>query len=35
LKACPTAIPSIIPSQIGGDDREAAQSFQNFLSKAP
>ena len=35
LKACPAAVPSIIPSQIGGDNREAAQSFQTFLTKAP
>jgi hypothetical protein len=35
LKACPTETPAIIPSQIGGDDREAAQDFQNFLQKAP
>jgi hypothetical protein len=35
LKACPTETPSIIPSQIGGDDREAAQAFQSFLQKAP
>ena len=35
LKACPTVVPSIIPSQIGGDDREAAQDFQTFLQKAP
>src|SRR5262249_14830716 len=31
LKACPTPIPSIVPSQITGDTREAAQNFQNFL----
>jgi hypothetical protein len=35
LKACPTETPAIIPSQIGGDDREAAQAFQTFLQKAP
>ncbi len=35
LKTCPTEIPSIVPSQIGGDAREAAQSFQSFLQKAP
>jgi hypothetical protein len=35
LKACPTNVPAIIPSQIGGDDREAAQAFVNFLQKAP
>ena len=35
LKACPTNVPAIIPSQIGGDDREAAQVFVNFLQKAP
>ncbi len=35
LKSCPTAAPSIIPSQIGGEAREAAQNFQSFLTKAP
>lgn len=35
LKACPTVIPSIIPSQITGESREAAQNFQSFLQKAP
>jgi hypothetical protein len=35
LKACPTAVPAIIPSQIGGDPREAAQTFQSFLQKTP
>jgi hypothetical protein len=35
LKACPSVTPAIIPSQIGGDDREAAQAFQSFLQKAP
>lgn len=35
LRACPTVTPSIIPSQIGGDDREAAQTFQSFLQKTP
>lgn len=35
LKACPTVVPSIIPSQINGDNRDAAQQFQGFLQKAP
>jgi hypothetical protein len=35
LKACPTSVPAIIPSQVGGDNREAAQAFANFLQKAP
>jgi hypothetical protein len=35
LKACPTEVPAIVPSQVGGDTREAAQSFQSFLQKAP
>lgn len=35
LKACPTNVPAIIPSQVGGDDREAAQAFVNFLQKTP
>jgi hypothetical protein len=35
LKACPTDIPAIVPQQITGDTREAAQDFQGFLQKAP
>jgi hypothetical protein len=35
LKACPTVVPSIIPSQITGDKRDASQQFQAFLQKAP
>lgn len=35
LKACPANVPAIIPSQIGGSDREAAQKFVDFLQKAP
>jgi hypothetical protein len=35
LKACPTNIPAIIPSQVGGEEREAAQAFVKFLQKAP
>lgn len=35
LKACPTNIPAIIPSQVQGEDREAAEDFRNFLQKAP
>lgn len=35
LKACPTVVPSIVPSQIGGNNREAAQNFQSFLQKTP
>lgn len=35
LKACPTAIPAIVPQQISGNEREAAQKFVDFLQKAP
>ena len=35
LQACPTNIPAIIPSQITGAEREAAQSFVDFLQKKP
>jgi hypothetical protein len=35
LKACPANVPAIIPSQIGGNDREAAQKFVDFLQKTP
>ncbi len=35
LKACPNNVVAIIPSQIGGEDRDAAQAFVSFLQKAP
>ena len=35
LKACPANIPAIIPQQISGINREAAQLFQTDLQKAP
>jgi hypothetical protein len=35
LKACPTVVPAIIPAQITGENRDAAQQFQSFLQKAP
>ncbi len=35
LKVCPTAVPAIIPQQITGTDREAAQKFVDFLQKGP
>jgi hypothetical protein len=35
LKTCPTVVPSIIPSQITGENRDAAMQFQSFLQKAP
>lgn len=35
LKACPTAVPAIIPQQISGNEREAAQKFVDFLQKTP
>jgi len=35
LKACPANVPAIIPQQITGDHREAAQDFVNVLQKTP
>ncbi len=35
LKACPSEVPAIIPAQITGDEREAAQAFVSFLQKTP
>lgn len=35
LEACPANVPAIIPPQITGNDREAAQAFVDFLQKAP
>ncbi len=35
LKACPAVVPAIIPPQIKGNEREAAQKFVDFLQKAP
>lgn len=35
LKACPTAVPAIIPQPISGNEREAAQKFVDFLQKTP
>lgn len=35
LQGCPAVIPAIIPSQVTGNDREAAQAFVDFLQKAP
>jgi hypothetical protein len=35
LKACPATVPAIIPSQVSGNDREAAQKFVDFLQKTP
>ncbi len=35
LKACPANIPAIIPSQVTGNDRQAAQMFVDFLQKTP
>lgn len=35
LQACPTNIPAIIPAQITGAEREAAQNFVDFLQKKP
>ncbi len=35
LKACPTEVPAIIPPQVSGVQREAAQQFVEYLQKAP
>jgi hypothetical protein len=35
LDACPAVVPAIIPQQISGDQREAAQAFVTYLQKAP
>ena len=35
LKACPTNIPAIIPQQVSGAERQAAQMFVEFLLKSP
>ena len=35
VKACPADIPAIIPQQVSGKEREAAQKFLNFLQKTP
>jgi hypothetical protein len=35
LQGCPAVIPAIIPAQVSGNDREAAQAFVDFLQKAP
>ena len=35
LQACPTNIPAIIPAHVTGVEREAAQSFVDFLQKKP
>jgi ABC-type uncharacterized transport system auxiliary subunit len=34
VKACPANVPAIIPPQINGPEREAAQAFVDFLQKA-
>lgn len=35
LKACPAEVPAIIPAQISGEEREAAQALVSFLQKTP
>jgi len=35
VKACPANVPAIIPQQVNGTHREAAQLFVNFLQKTP
>jgi len=34
VKACPANVPAIIPPQINGNERQAAQLFVDFLQKA-
>ncbi len=35
VKACPDNVPAIIPTQVTGNSRQAAQMFVDFLQKAP
>jgi len=35
VKACPAVVPAIIPQQVSGNEREAAQKFLDFLQKTP
>jgi len=35
VKACPANVPAIIPAQVTGNNRQAAQMFVDFLQKAP
>jgi hypothetical protein len=35
MKACPANIPAIVPPQITGDKRQAAEMFVDFLKKTP
>ena len=35
VKACPANIPAVIPPQITGDKRQAAEMFVDFLKKTP
>jgi hypothetical protein len=35
VKACPANVPAIIPQQVTGDHRQAAQAFVQFLQKTP
>jgi hypothetical protein len=35
VKACPANVPAIIPPQVTGAHRQAAQMFVDFLQKAP
>ena len=35
VKACPADVPAIIPQQVSGNEREAAQKFLSFLQQAP
>ena len=35
VKACPATVPAIIPQQVNGEHRQAAQAFVDFLQKTP
>lgn len=35
VKACPANIPAIVPQQVSGSRREAAEMFVDFLKKTP
>ncbi len=35
VKACPANVPAIIPPQVTGEKRQAAQAFADYLQKTP
>jgi len=35
VKACPANVPAVIPPQVTGANRDAAQAFEDYLQKAP